>query len=401
MYDKRWELIPRIHFRGNEINEQINIKDALLKYVGTEPNKNGMIRCPSPNHEDKNPSCKVYSDHCFCFSCQQSFRTLDLASFAKGLNTRGRDFPTLCEEVCQDFGIDVYFVSNKYEREQAMEKVFGSTQQQEKKEFFPLTKDDLSVLGIDTMLETQWNKGSQEEKEKVELLILNRYEEILTELKQLIPKLRGFVENYERNYDVESIKKFAALPYAYEYDKILRTCYFKNKKIINLKSFIETYEKKYDVKNEKSFMLSVCSAIKKDSQVRKKYTSAEKKRVRAYCNYIASRKMFERLCKMYYFIGQNFQIDNITSEQSKCLDKIKQSVEEYEKTHDIKAEKWLFSYSPKDIIKKYTQEEKKNIKRYSDYLRYKDMLTSAEEDIKKVKEVERKLVAFYEKRKRK
>ena len=38
-----------------------------------------------PDHEDKNPSCVLYPDHFFCFSCNKGGNTYELVKIVKGL----------------------------------------------------------------------------------------------------------------------------------------------------------------------------------------------------------------------------------------------------------------------------------------------------------------------------
>lgn len=147
--DDRWNLIPPLRYDSAEIKRSIRIEDAIRQYVGTEPNRAGFIRCPDPTHKDDKPSCKIYTEtnNCKCFSCDGYFTVFDLAAFAKGLD-RKRDFPILCEEICNDFGINKYSVSNLGERESAIEQIFGEPKKVEYKEYFPLTETELNMIGL-------------------------------------------------------------------------------------------------------------------------------------------------------------------------------------------------------------------------------------------------------------
>jgi DNA primase len=47
-------------------------KNRLLDYLrlkGIEPSENNLIRCFSPDHTDKNPSCGVRESDFCCFGC--------------------------------------------------------------------------------------------------------------------------------------------------------------------------------------------------------------------------------------------------------------------------------------------------------------------------------------------
>lgn len=158
--DDRWDLIPQMCYDTAQIKKAIRIEDAIKNYMGVEPNRAGFIKCPDPTHPDKKPSCKVYkkTNSCKCFSCNGYFTVFDLAAFAKGMDIKN-DFPKLCEEICNDFGIDKYSVSNLRDRELAIEQVFGEDiKKKEYKEFFPLTETELNLIGL-------FNDDSEPKKE--------------------------------------------------------------------------------------------------------------------------------------------------------------------------------------------------------------------------------------------
>jgi DNA primase len=48
------------------IRASVDFRELVIDY-GHEVNRSGKIRCSA--HEDKTPSCHIYSDHSFCFSC--------------------------------------------------------------------------------------------------------------------------------------------------------------------------------------------------------------------------------------------------------------------------------------------------------------------------------------------
>ncbi len=67
-----------------EIKAWVNCKD-LAQALGLQLNSSGMTRCPAPDHEDRNPSCKVYDDGFFCFSCGLRGSAIDLVMIVKNL----------------------------------------------------------------------------------------------------------------------------------------------------------------------------------------------------------------------------------------------------------------------------------------------------------------------------
>lgn len=150
--DRRWDNVPRLEWRTDEIKQQIGILEAVRMYTGETPNREKKIHCPDPNHSDKNPSCTVdpkkSNTTCKCWSCtgKGTFDVFDLAGIAKGLDK----FNDIAEEVCKDFGIDPYAVSNKAEREDAIRREFGQeeTRPTEYREYFPLSSKELETIGL-------------------------------------------------------------------------------------------------------------------------------------------------------------------------------------------------------------------------------------------------------------
>ena len=149
-FDSRWNNVPRLEYRSEDIKRQIGILDAVRMYTGEAPNRERKIHCPDPNHDDASPSCAVderkHPTTCHCFSCGGTFDVFDLAKFAKGID----NFAELAEEVCKDFGIDRYAVSNLAEREAAIEREFGKGRQTKEsyREFFPLSSSELATIGL-------------------------------------------------------------------------------------------------------------------------------------------------------------------------------------------------------------------------------------------------------------
>jgi hypothetical protein len=70
------------------------------------PERGGMIRCPLPGHEDREPSCRVYGEPergWTCFGCGRGGSIYDLAAAVTTLGTRGEDFNRLREWIAQRF----------------------------------------------------------------------------------------------------------------------------------------------------------------------------------------------------------------------------------------------------------------------------------------------------------
>lgn len=65
---------------------QIKIEDACTACgVPFAQTRSGMVKCPNPDHEDRNPSCRIYGTRYYCFSCQDHGDALDFVSKSIGV----------------------------------------------------------------------------------------------------------------------------------------------------------------------------------------------------------------------------------------------------------------------------------------------------------------------------
>ena len=56
----------------------------FAELAGVAPDLRGFVRCPIPRHEDRTPSCRVYSDPergWFCFGCRRGGSIYELAAY--------------------------------------------------------------------------------------------------------------------------------------------------------------------------------------------------------------------------------------------------------------------------------------------------------------------------------
>ncbi len=123
----------------DRIKEYVSIEDALRHYApdSMATRKGTRIKCPSPNHADKNPSAVIShkgcgSGSCHCFSCGGSWDAIKLVMEVKDLR-----FPQACEQLIQDFGLDKYQCSNLADWE-ASRRTFAKSSFVDS---FPLTPD--------------------------------------------------------------------------------------------------------------------------------------------------------------------------------------------------------------------------------------------------------------------
>jgi hypothetical protein len=73
----------------------------IVQRLGLTPDHGGRITCPNPDHADEHPSCKVYSDHAFCFSCGRWFDAVELWHAVRGTGSRYK----AAQEIAQEYGI--------------------------------------------------------------------------------------------------------------------------------------------------------------------------------------------------------------------------------------------------------------------------------------------------------
>ena len=78
------------------------------------PERGGDVRCPLPDHDEQNPSCRVYptpEEGWVCFGCQRGGSIYDLASLldhgpgGRRGALRGEDFKRVRREVWELLGI--------------------------------------------------------------------------------------------------------------------------------------------------------------------------------------------------------------------------------------------------------------------------------------------------------
>lgn len=163
--DKRWDLVPPLRYDANEMKNRIPFSQAFEAYTGMQFTTRKNIKCIDANEHkngDKKPSMHCYENGCNCFTCGKRWDLFGLAAEVKGLDLK-RDFGKLCEEICNDFGVDRYTVSNLAEREAAIQQQFGQghQEQQEYREYFPFTDKELEMIGL------HQSNGKQEVKYKV------------------------------------------------------------------------------------------------------------------------------------------------------------------------------------------------------------------------------------------
>jgi DNA primase len=66
-----------------EVKELVDVPTAA-RYYGVEVHRGNMALCPF--HRERNPSCKLYDDHYYCFGCQAHGDVIKLVQEIFGLS---------------------------------------------------------------------------------------------------------------------------------------------------------------------------------------------------------------------------------------------------------------------------------------------------------------------------
>lgn len=86
---------PRRTVQSDDLMK-IDPPDYFISLTGLEVGeRGGSVNCPLPGHDERTPSCHVYSSAgrgWYCFGCQRGGTIYDLAGHLWELRTRGEDF---------------------------------------------------------------------------------------------------------------------------------------------------------------------------------------------------------------------------------------------------------------------------------------------------------------------
>lgn len=117
------------YYDTSGINHGVSIASVMESLgLGCSTRKN--IPCPAPDHPDKKPSARIYTDRniCRCFSCNRTFSVIDVVQISLGT-----DWKEACDYLIENFGC---------------EGLYEDRDPSSKEEMFPLTKTDLEALGL-------------------------------------------------------------------------------------------------------------------------------------------------------------------------------------------------------------------------------------------------------------
>lgn len=88
--------------------ETIPPEAYFARLAGLEPDREGMVRCPIPDHFDRTPSCRVYEaaeKGWYCYGCERGGRIYDLAGHVWNLEPRGDGFKEIKARLEREFGL--------------------------------------------------------------------------------------------------------------------------------------------------------------------------------------------------------------------------------------------------------------------------------------------------------
>lgn len=123
------------------IKHDIPIQDVIETYAGIDTRRKGNIPCPSPEHEDRNPSAHIYPDKniCRCFSCNKTFDV-----FSVVMQNTGKSFTDACKTLIEDFNLPL----ERYSNIEEVRRERNDLKETKENDPFPLSISDLKLLDL-------------------------------------------------------------------------------------------------------------------------------------------------------------------------------------------------------------------------------------------------------------
>lgn len=131
-----------------------------------------FVRCPGGHKETQINHCAVYKNGCKCFSCGESFSTIEMVK----RYFPGDDFVTVCEKIADISGYDISW--------------YRSSKTKEKK-FLLLSAEELETVGIYQPKNPDYPSFEdymREDKENALLYLKERTREYMEKYNTMIPK---------------------------------------------------------------------------------------------------------------------------------------------------------------------------------------------------------------------
>mgnify|MGYP000995828322 CR=1 FL=1 len=95
---------PTAYSRDTDPLFDLDLAEVWEQLTG-EPLRGTVGRCPSPDHEDRWPSCAVRSRLFFCNGCSASGSIIDLGALLYGIEPRGAGFFQIRNRLLADLGM--------------------------------------------------------------------------------------------------------------------------------------------------------------------------------------------------------------------------------------------------------------------------------------------------------
>ena len=86
---------------GNDPLRAIPLPVVFEILTGRVP-RSGMVRCPLPDHDDREPSCHVGDELFFCHGCGAGGSAIDLGAHLYGIESRGHGYFEIRRRLAED-----------------------------------------------------------------------------------------------------------------------------------------------------------------------------------------------------------------------------------------------------------------------------------------------------------
>jgi hypothetical protein len=107
-WDFRWIRRARRRREHPEANSydrdrlmELDLRELWPQLTGVEVPATGLAPCPSPDHEDRHPSCSVRDQRWRCFACGTTGTVIDLAAIVFEIPPTGRGFFEIRERLLE------------------------------------------------------------------------------------------------------------------------------------------------------------------------------------------------------------------------------------------------------------------------------------------------------------
>ncbi|RHU81853.1 hypothetical protein DXC24_15070 [Clostridium sp. OM08-29] len=158
---------------ASDIDARTVVENLFSRDDFTKSGATMFVRCPAGHSETRLNHCAVYAGGCKCFSCGESFSTIEMVKkYFPGLA-----FPEVCEKIAEAAGTDISLYEN------------GKTVSKRKKEALPFTEELLTALNLKNPKKDGFPSLEyyyREEKSECLLYLAEKAKEMLSKYKNLL-----------------------------------------------------------------------------------------------------------------------------------------------------------------------------------------------------------------------